>query len=50
MDVDEVAAGDHLGGGEGFEGLALVGVGGVDPAVGPDGGPCSSRRKNNGYR
>lgn len=30
--VDDVAAGDHLGGGEVFEGLALGGVLGVDAA------------------
>ncbi|WP_331723474.1 transposase family protein [Streptomyces sp. NBC_00122] len=34
--VDDVAAGDHLGGGEVFEGLALGGVVGIDSAVGPD--------------
>ncbi|MFE6070085.1 hypothetical protein [Streptomyces sp. NPDC056525] len=34
--VDDVAAGDHLGGGEVFEGLALGGVLRVDSAVDPD--------------
>ncbi|MBT2398824.1 hypothetical protein [Streptomyces sp. ISL-100] len=34
--VDDVAAGDHVGGGEVFEGLALSGVVGVDTAVDPD--------------
>lgn len=34
--VDEVTAGDHVGGGEVFEGLALCGIGGVDAAVDPD--------------
>jgi hypothetical protein len=29
QDVDDVAAGDHVGGGEVFEGLALGGVAGV---------------------
>lgn len=36
QDVDEVTAGDHVGGGEVFEGLALGGVAGVDAAVDPD--------------
>ncbi|MFI8385759.1 hypothetical protein [Streptomyces sp. NPDC085540] len=34
--VDDVAAGDHLGGGEVFEGLVLGGVVRVDSAVDPD--------------
>ncbi|MFJ4843302.1 hypothetical protein [Streptomyces sp. NPDC088746] len=38
--VDDVAAGDHLGGGEVFEGLALGGVLGVDAAVDPDAEEC----------
>ncbi|MBT2449980.1 hypothetical protein J7F03_23470 [Streptomyces sp. ISL-43] len=34
--VDDVAAGDHLGVGEVFEGLALSGVAGVEAAIDPD--------------
>lgn len=34
--VDDVAAGDHVGGDEVFEGLALSGVVRVDAAVDPD--------------
>ncbi|WP_327245129.1 hypothetical protein [Streptomyces sp. NBC_01320] len=35
-DVDDVAAGDHVAGGEAFEGLALGCIAGVDAAVAPD--------------
>ncbi|ATZ22071.1 hypothetical protein ACFZBM_39360 [Streptomyces lavendulae] len=36
QDVDDVAARDHIGGGEVFEGLPLGGVAGGDSAADPD--------------